>query len=220
MDAGSGNGSDSAESSAFDPLSFYVGRVVRGVSPGGGVSTVGELSEYVDREAGTIESATGELHWDYRRGVLLIDSPHAQGAVGFLKSAGVVSLGDIRIESPVEYGAILVVSLDGEPLATSGRLLVQVMTEDRNYGWRTTVGTDKDRNGVEWTYRRITDLGGPPIVVKDLSGTVSLRREDAEALRVTALDFNGRPRGTRPSGSSGEVGIELLADCIYYLVSR
>jgi hypothetical protein len=52
--------------------------------------------------------------------------------------------------------------------------------------------------------------------VKDLSGTVKLKRPDAASLKVTPLDFNGYPlKGT---GAAGE--IKLDGRTVYYLITR
>jgi len=115
-------------------------------------------------------------------------------------------LNDVTIETDVEYGTIVVVSLDGKPLSASSKILVQAMTEDTNFGW-TAPG-----QGV----RPIQSVGGPPIVVKKLSGTISLRRLDASACRVTALDARGY--ATKRVGNAAKFG--LLGDVIYYVVER
>jgi hypothetical protein len=208
------------DAAVFDPLSFYVGRVCRWPSETGGESSAMDISPYVDREGKTVRSATGELCWDYGKGLVTIDAPCAQGAVGFLAAAGEVELGDVTIENPLEYGAIVVASLDGKSLAVSDRIIVQVMTEDKNYGWTTVTETVKDKNDKEWTCKRITSLGEPPIVVRDAAGAVTVRRIDAGELSTTALDFNGLPRKTLPPGEGDTLRIELLPDCIYYLVAR
>ena len=101
----------------FDPLSFFVGRVERTFDPNAEPVAV-DLSKYIDRENKKITSSTGEIVWDYGRGVLLVNSPRSQAAVGFLASAGPIRLGDVIIDSHNEYGAIHVISLDGQPLAS------------------------------------------------------------------------------------------------------
>jgi hypothetical protein len=170
----------------------------------------GPFNPYIDRQKKMVHSATGELIWSWGRGAVALDATHAQGACGFLGELPNVNLKDVTIRSGNEYGAVLVVSLDSEPLATSAQILLQVMTEDRNYGWETEEMADGE------TKKKITNLGSPPIVVKNISGTVSLKRRDAAGLRVTALDFNGYQRQ--------EIGdatrIELLKDCLYYLISK
>jgi hypothetical protein len=101
---------------------------------------------------------------------------------------------------------LFALSLDDQPLKTSGRMQLQVMSEDNNYGW-TAPG-----EGL----RTIQSLGAPPLVVRNLAGTVSLSRPDAGALRVTPLDFNGYK--TEPRTGAGSIVLE--AKTLYYIVER
>jgi len=193
---------------SMDPLAYYVGQVTMEVAEEPRTkSRVTDITGYIDRQKKVVKSATGELAWDWARGVATLSAPCAQGACGFLKAAGELALGDVSVRSGNEYGALLVVSLDGEPIARSKKMLLQVMTEDRNYGWKTTgEGT-----------KTISDLGSPPIVVRDVAGSVSLRRPDASTLKVWALDENGYKRQELPGGASR---IELQRDCVYYAIQK
>jgi hypothetical protein len=196
---------------AVDPLAYLVGRVeVDVAAPPArvGPTHMADLSAFIDRNAKVVRSETGELRWDWGRGLATIDAPAAQGLTGLLRDAGPVALRDVTLSSSNEYGSILVVALDGRPLATSGRILVQVMTEDANTGWSATGA------GL----RTITSVGGPPIVVRKLAGRVVLHRRDAAALAVTALDFNGYPSAPPvPLPPSGE--LSLAPTTLYYLIS-
>ena len=173
-----------------------------------GKNVVQDLSPYINRASKTVKSMTGQLLWDYGRGLVTINAPAAQGATGFLAKAGTVQLADIAVSSANEYGTVLVVSMDSRPLKTSARILVQVMTEDTNCGW-----TTRDSGGT----KTITDLGGPPIVVRNVAGTVTIKRRDAASLKVTALDANGYKRQAVPGGAAA---IRLLPHCLYYLIAK
>ena len=193
---------------AIDPLAYFVGQVTRTVARDAGKNVVQDLAPYIDRASKTVKSMTGQLLWDYGRGLVTINAPAAQGATGFLAKAGAVELADVAVSSANEYGSVLVVSMDSRPLATSARILVQVMTEDTNCGW-----TTRDSGGT----KTITDLGGPPIIVRNVAGTVALKRRDAASLKVTALDANGYKRQEVPGGAAA---IRLLPDCLYYIVTK
>ena len=114
------------------------------------------------------------------------------------------------VSSGNEYAAVFVVSLDGKPLSSSRSMLLQVMTEDRNYGWKTEGDTVKT----------ITDLGAPPIVVREFAGTVELRRPDAAGLRAIALDHNGYRHEMIARGGADALRVELLPQVLYYIISR
>lgn len=189
---------------SLDPLAFLVGKVAVVISNTSKPSQVADLGRYIDRAAKTVRSQTGELGWNGSAGRVLVNAPRAQGATGFLARAGKIGLKNLTINTSVEYGTILLVSLDDKPLATSSRMLLQVMSEDQNFGW------DAPGTGV----RAIKSLGGPPIVVKKLSGTVGLTRPDAARLSVTPLDANGYPAGTAVSAKA----ITLNERTLYYLI--
>lgn len=193
--------------SRIDPLFHYVGRTqVRFTdSP---ASTKLSQADKIDRKAQRVTSSTGELQLDYGAGRLTLNAPRAQGISGNLKSAGVVSTADLKLESAMELGHIVVVALDGQPLATSKRMLLQVMSEEKPAGF----STEAAGVGV----LKITSVGTDPWLVRELKGRVSWRRQDASQLKVQALDQNGYPAG--PAGSAAD--FQLLPRTMYYLVGQ
>ena len=201
---------DAAEIGSIDPLAFLVGRVQVNVTETGGVSKLMDLSGFIDRDQKRVRSMTGELLWDYGRGLATIDAPKAQGVTGFLTKGGIVSLTDITVASRLDYGSVLLVSLDDRPIATSRKMLLQVMSEDTNLGW----------SAPGAGLRPIVAIGGPPIIVKKLEGTVSLKRTDATSLKVTALDFNGRPVDVGGAQTKSAKEIRLLPTTLYYLIEK
>lgn len=203
-------GSTPESAPTLDPLAYLVGRVEVNVSPKAGAASTGrDLSASIDRKGKTVRSVTGELRWDWGRGLATIDAPAAAGATGLLGKAGELGLSSIRIASGNEYGAVLVVAMDGKPLAASGKMLLQVMSEDANNGW---VAPGR---GV----RRIDDVGGPPVVVRNIAGRVTFARPDAASLKVTPLDPNGYPTASpAPLGAKGE--LQLRPTTIYYIIEK
>jgi hypothetical protein len=191
---------------SIDPLANLVGKVSVRFSEKDGKSRVADLSRFIDRDARTVRSRTGELLWDYGQGRVTVDAPAAQGVTGFLKKAGAVALRDVTVRAGMEYGTVLLVALDGRPLRESGKMLLQVMSEDSNFGWEAP-GTGP---------RAIKSTGAAPIVVKKISGSVSLHRKDAGRLRVTALDFNGYRKKALGSARS----VPLQAETLYYLIEK
>jgi hypothetical protein len=189
----------------FDPLSFFVGRVERTFDPTAQPVAV-DLSKYIDRSNKKIVSSTGQLVWYYGRGVLLVSSPRSQGAVGFLGGAGPIRLGDVVINSHNEYGAIHVISLDGQPLAVSRKILVQAFTEEKMDGF-------KSSNGV------IQDIGRAPIIVRDIDATVTVG--NASNLTATSLDEQGYARGVlRPQITGATAAVTLPKAGLYTILTR
>jgi len=194
----------------LDPLAPLAGRVeVNVATKAGGSSAAKDLSGFVDRKARIVRSVTGELRWDWGRGLMTVDAPAAAGATGMLGQAGELALSTVHINSGNLYGAVLVVAMDGLPIATSAKILVQVMTEDANSGW-SAPGTGP---------REILDVGGPPLVVREIAGRVTFTRPDAASLRATPLDPNGYPAAApTPLGPKGE--LQLRPTTLYYLIEK
>jgi hypothetical protein len=170
------------------------------------LSEIADLSRFIDRNKQVVKSATGELIWDYGRGIVTINASRAQGAVGFLKRAGRIELSDVAIEVDAEYASVLVVPLDDLPIRTSRKVLVQVVTEETNNGWQV-----EPSDGL----MKIVALGGAPLLVKNAVGRIAFRRPDAGRCKVTALDGNGYPLKTIGTASN----FSLLPDTLYYLVT-
>ncbi len=152
-------------------------------------------------------ASNGQLKLDYAKGLLTINAPKAQGISGNLAAAGSTTLLNVTIKSDLALGHIVVVPLDGQPLATSARMLLQVMSEEKASGFATTPAGN---------VQRITNIGHDPWLVKNLSGSVRFTRPDAASLKVTPLDFNGYP--ARPA--SAGAAIQLAPETIYYLIAK
>ncbi|MCP5056788.1 MAG: hypothetical protein GY937_08710 [bacterium] len=203
-DVPAGAAGKAAPSNALDPLAPFVGRVVRKWAAKGVAALQSyDLPKYIDRKAERVRSLDGSLRWDYGVGFVTIDTARAQGITGFLAKAGRIELGDVVIESATEFGTILVISLDDEPLSSSKRVLVQTMTEERPSGWKVAAGG------------RITDLGGPPTLVRLLDAKVTLR--GATRLRkATVLDVHGYARkGAVRRIRAGSTTIQLSPEALY-----
>ncbi len=191
----------------IDPLVHFAGRTNVSFTERGGAATLKSLAGLVDRSRQHVSSSTGELRLDYGKGLLTIDAPAAQGASGALREGKTVKLKDLTIQSPLELGHIVAVSLDGQPLATSQRILLQAMSEEKATDFRTepaSAGT-----------RRIVGIGHDPWLVKEIEGVVQFHRADASRLTASALDPNGEP--ARRVGTANE--IRLAPDVVYYLIT-
>jgi hypothetical protein len=190
----------------LDPLLHYVGRsAVRFTDKPGGVDLT-DLRSLIDHAGQTVTSSTRELRLDYGRGVLVLNAPGAQGVSGALRAAGRLDLRDLTLESPLELGHLLVVPLDDRPVASSRRLLLQVMSEEQASGFEIEPVSD--------SVQRIVRLGRDPWMIRRLAGTVRFSRADAAQLRVTALDPNGYAEAQL--GDARE--IRLRPHTIYYLI--
>jgi hypothetical protein len=192
----------------IDPLAHYVGRTNVTFTETGGPAKLADLSKYIDHTAHTVISTNGQLKLDYNKGVLAINAPAAQGVSGNLHDAGATELADLSISSEMSLGHIVAVSLDGQPLATSAKILLQVMSEEKATGFE----TQDAGKGV----RKIIHMGRDPWMIKELHGLVKFKRPDAALLKVTALDGNGEKQ--KDTGNAAE--IKLLPGTLYYVVEK
>jgi hypothetical protein len=171
-------------------------------------SQILDLAPFIDRTNKTVRSHTGELLWDWSIGKVTINAPAAQGVCGFLNAAGIVELDGVSIESAMEYGLVLLVALDGKSITNSAKLLLQVASEEQPYEWATSQSA-----GV----RTITNRGTVPLMMKNLAGTVRLKRADAASMTVVPLDYNGY----RIAGAPGHADvITLSTNLAYYLIEK
>ncbi|MBC8128233.1 MAG: hypothetical protein H8M99_13915 [Gloeobacteraceae cyanobacterium ES-bin-144] len=192
----------------IDPLIHFAGRTEVSFQADHGQVSILDLTKIIDRKARTVRSTTDELHLDYGKGVLVVNAAAAQGVCGALDKVGRVETKDASFESSLDLGCFLLVALDGKAIAQSARLLLQVMSEEKATGFST-----EDAGGGR---SKITRIGRDPWLVKNLQGSVRLKRPDASNLKVTALDANGQ--ATEPIGMADH--FELKPSTIYYQIAR
>lgn len=190
----------------IDPLIHYAGRTEVNFVGTPSRTTLRDLQPLIDRNAKTVRSSTRELLLNYERGLLTINAPQAQGASGNLKGAGEVALSDIVVKSDSDNLHLILVALDGRPLATSESMLLQVMSEEQTTGFATQ---DAGRG-----LHKITQIGTNPWRVQNFQGTVTF--QDADQLRIQPLDFNGHPQGAPMAGPK----LPLRPSTMYYWVTR
>ncbi len=197
-----------ARAKQAEPMAFFVGKVNRIPTREASALTTVDFSKYIDPKAKKVKSMTGELELDYGNGIATVNAPKVQGATGFLPKGGTLRLADIEITCGSEYGSILVVSLDDRPLKQSKKILIQAVTEDLPYGFKTQ---------AQGEYHRITDLGGYPLNVKRIQATITLKGRSGKA---TVLDGNGDRTDwvAKAAPAAGGLKIVLPEDSIYTLV--
>jgi len=102
-------------------------------------------------------------------------------------------------------------SLTRDCLTLSNATLTPPVTQEQPYGFRV-----KDN--------RITDVGGAPLGVKNMSASVSLSFEGASETKVVALDENGyasdKPVNVSGDGVHAPLVIHLAQDAIYHVIER
>ncbi|MFP4381864.1 MAG: hypothetical protein ACLFUS_15290 [Candidatus Sumerlaeia bacterium] len=197
-----------ATNKQVEPMAFFVGKVNRIPTDDATELKTVDFKKYINPSAKKVRSMTDELEWDYGKGIVTVSTPYVQGAAGFLSKSGKIQLADMEIQCGNEYATVLAVSLDGQPLRSSKKILVQVATEDLPYGFTTKSAGQ---------YSQITSLGGYPLNVKEVDMELTLKRNVDKA---TVLDGNGytTDRSAQTRKVSGSTVIQLPADSIYTLV--
>ena len=167
----------------IDPLTFYVGRVVRSFARQSAQATLPSVERLIDRGAKRIRSVTGELVWDYGAGFAAVNTPRVQGAAGFLGRKGQLQFADSSIDMDNEYGTAIVIAMDDRPLFESNKILIQCMTIDQLHGWSTSQPGGKGGT--------IQDVGSAPWGMEKIDATVNLRWDGPPPTRVIVCDENG-----------------------------
>ena len=204
---------------AVQPLAFLVGPVEVAYGSDPAKTSVVDLNRYIDHERKLVRSVTGELVWDYGRGLCTLDTPKSQGATGLLKTSGPIRLRDVTIDSENSYATVLVVSLDDQPLARTSRVLVQIGTRARPTGWTdhaVTFSVDGSREKI--TGRQIDDTGRMPWVIDGTTVKIGVR--NANLAVATLLDLNGNASRRLSIHRVDEtIEVELPREAMYVVLS-
>ncbi|MEM6994705.1 MAG: hypothetical protein AAF721_29600, partial [Myxococcota bacterium] len=89
-----------------------------------GAETVTDLTkDFLPKKGTSVTSDTGEIERDWVTGILTVDTPGSQWAVGWL-GGRTIELGDVAIGLKTKHAAVAVTALDGKPLHDSGRILL------------------------------------------------------------------------------------------------
>lgn len=180
-------------------------------------SKVVDLAKYIDRASGDVRSLTGELVMNTKRQIATIDAPKIQGVAGFLQSAGgAFKMSALEVASTNDYAVISAVSLDGQDLRTSKKVLVQVGTTTRLSGFETRE-TTIEADGKKLVGEQIVRNGVPPWMIANTKATVTLRNPVLN--KATLLVPNGRAKRSVPVARTGpSIKVELPPDSLYLLL--
>ncbi|MGF1484342.1 MAG: hypothetical protein ACFBZ8_08255 [Opitutales bacterium] len=126
-----------------------------------------------------VESDTGEIRRDWVKGIVTVDTPKSQGAMGWI-GGETVKLGDITLNIDTPKAAVFLTSLDEQPLAESARILIS-----------TAARVAKSRDGYlsEPVTGTLTLPGGfncVPLMADGSTGTPLALTGDGRALQLPA----------------------------------
>ena len=199
----------------ISPMAFLVGPVKVKYEGSEANSKSIDLSKYIsDTE---VKSITGELNMNLKDEICTLDSPKAQGVVGFLNRKPAHSLSSISVKCENEYASVLAVSIDGKPLTSSKRILVQIGTHERPYGWKVEKSKFKGRNGQgSFEGLKIIDRGGSPWNIEKCMGEIAIKNKSLN--KALILDANFKVvKEVKLSKNGYGVKADLPEDALYVI---
>lgn len=199
------------------PLAFLIGpvQVVYRGHPTN--SYVAPLTSFIDGKRKIVRSNTGEISMDVSNGVCLVNAPKAQGASGFLRRAGVITLADVTLACANDYATILAVALDDQPLRVSRNIFVQIGTQARPTGWEVRPTMVKTDDGKTVAGFSVSDFGRAPWQVIAATGQFSIANTMLK--EAVILDANGMAVETVPlSITNGTARMALPPRTLYCIL--
>jgi len=178
-------------------------------------SKAGPFAGLID--PGVIRANTGEIVLNSAKGFCSVDAPMAQGVAAHFAAAPVHQLSDVRFSSGNAFGAALAVSLDGAPLRTSRRILVQYGTRSRPTGWSEAPARIEVQGQAAVTGLELKSYGHAPWQVD--SALLEVVVKNPKLVSATVLDMNGMPSGTIAlQRTPSEVAFRFPAAAMYVLL--
>ncbi|MCP4296451.1 MAG: hypothetical protein GY786_12680 [Proteobacteria bacterium] len=176
-----------------------------------------DLRHYI--KGNTVKSVTGEISIDTDKGLSLLNAPKAQGVTGFLKKAGTITTDNLSIKSNNEYATVLAVSIDEKPLGAAKKILLQITTRNRPYGWRDSPWIYEDpESKMSLTGFRIDNPGSSPWNVWNTDMTITVNNKHIK--KATLLDENLYPTLVRVKEKKLKDGLTIIppANAMYMLL--
>jgi hypothetical protein len=210
---------ESAVKTGVTPWAFLAGPVLVEYDSSESKSRVApELARCIEKRADItiVRSVTGQIELNTADGYCTVNAPRCQGVAAHFAKRGEFKLADVTIRSQNDFGAVMVVSLDGQPLSTSKQVLVQVGTQCRPTGWKTEPVKTTPRGGTEIDARRVTDYGHAPWAVECPEVEVAIRNGGLS--QAVVLDMNGNPRGTIDLAGTAVRSFAFPRDAIYVVI--
>jgi len=161
-----------------------------------------------------VASDTGQFRWDRRNADtarFLLDTPRTKMAVGFVASS-TIELGEVKIQTgPTSkgFGAIVVTSLDGQPIAVSKHLLVTTIAHAEN----TSTVWNEQRNSVE------DHWGVSPPLVEIQPATVTIRCAATTAYALNTAGARAKTATAAREGPTLRVALDPTDRAIWYELS-
>jgi hypothetical protein len=208
----------SSVQTGVSPDAFLVGpvQVAFGKDP---AQTVNSLAATPVPPGGRIQSNTGELVIHPAQGFSTINAPRVQGVAAHFPMHPVHQLADVRFASGNAFGAAMAVSLDGLPLKTSKRILLQYATQSRPTGWQEASASIALEGGANVQGFQVVSFGHAPWQVRNAALEVTLNNPGLRT--ATVLDMNGMALQTLPLERSAQgVSLRFPTNAMYVVLRQ
>jgi hypothetical protein len=185
---------------------FAIGRVT--VDFAGGKTEQADFGQYWNQAGKTINSATGELTWDYGHEVITLRAPKTQAVIG--KAGGQkFELPGVTATFRTPFVSTIFSSLDGLPLAQSKHLLITALAQDKQTGTRYNAGGTK-----------LEATGTAPLLLEPVQATLLFK--GAKPASVNPCDHYGIPMADKKVAiaADGSFAIDGSHRAYYYEVKR
>ncbi|GAB3929975.1 hypothetical protein [Mucilaginibacter myungsuensis] len=211
--------SKNADQGQFGPMTFLTGGVSSSYEAKADEVAVGnDLTQLIDTKAGKVTSATGQLQLDHRKGIFTLNTPKAKAVSGFLNTQKKFDLGTVTITSQNEYATIELVSMDGQDIDRSAKILLQIGTIFRPTGWQEEPATIADDKQQLKGYK-ITNTGKMPWLGMPALGTITIKNKQIrKAIQLDAAGY--AVKELKLISSADGIGLELPKDAMYILLER
>ena len=201
------------------PLAYLAGKVR--VKYGGEAENSfvsGELGSLLNFAEKEITSATGQLRWNYEKGLATVDAPSAQGVTGFFAEDGeTITLADVTLNISNDYAAVSVVAMDDKPLESSEEVLVQVNTLYELTGYQEKTATLELNDELVEGYE-VVRTGRLPW--KAANTQVNLTINNAQLKSAHLLDVNGyKVRELAVEAEEGKLSLGLPPNAMYVVLN-
>ena len=205
----------SAVKSGVASQAFLVGPVQVAFGTDPALSKVSPLAPWVSGDS--VRANTGQIALNRAQGTCTVDAPQVQGVAAHFARAPVHRLSDVGFTSRNAFGAAMVVSLDGAPIKTSRRVLVQYATQSRPTGWSERPVTIELKGQPPAAGFEITSFGAAPWQVASAQLDVTI--DNPQLTSATVLDMNGMSVRTVPLQRTDKgVGFSFPAGAMYVVL--
>ena len=136
-------------------------------------------------------SDTGQLLSDYKKGIFILKTPRTFSFSGFIGREKKCESSGVIFNSGSDFATLVISSLDGKDIASSGHMLLTAVGIVRNKGQRLAPHITKKPDDLTMDVY-VLDSGSAPILVDPVEAEITIqKRKNDKDVRVFSLDEKG-----------------------------